>query len=50
MIDPPGLGDREGNIHERMGKSDLGAIDGTISRGFDEGKEVVVAGVEGESL
>lgn len=29
-------GGREGNVHERMGKSDLGAIDGTIARGFDE--------------
>jgi len=37
-----------GNKHERMGKADFGPVDETISEAFEDGKDVVVFGVEDE--
>lgn len=39
-----------GDSHERMGKADLGAVDGAVARRLDEGEEVMVSGVDDNLL
>jgi hypothetical protein len=43
-------GSEEENHHERMREPDFAAVDGAVARGFDDGEDIVVFGVEDDTF
>lgn len=41
---------RDWDLHKRVGKADLGAVDGAVARRLDEGEEVMVSGIDDDLL
>ena len=39
-----------GSLHEGMGKSDFGAVDGTIAASLEDGEVISVSGVEDDAV
>lgn len=43
-------GSEEEDHDERMGKADFAAVDGAVARGFDDGEDIMVFGVEDDGF